>query len=87
MHSQQVQKVAGDAERLSQLPFVRVAHYRVARALAGCGRHCTILFASELLFVCGGHTQVLHRSHLFRDALPEGYRSSWFTYSVMRRHS
>ena len=23
-------------------------------------------------------TRVLHRSHLFRDALPECYRSSWF---------
>ena len=86
MHSRQVQKVAGDAERSSQLPFVRVAHYRVVRALAGCGRHCAILFASELLFVCGGHTQVLTRSHLFH-ALPEGYRSSCFTYPVMRGHS
>ena len=40
------------------------------RALAGCGRHCTVLFASELLVVCGGHTQVLYRA---------------VTYSVMRR--
>ena len=77
MHSRPVRKVAGGAERSSQLPFVRVAHYRIIRALAGCGRHCAILFASELPVVCGGHTQVVHRSHLFRDASPEGYRSSW----------
>ena len=75
MHSRQVQKVAGDAERSSQLPFVRVAHYRVIRALAGCGRHCAILFGS----------------HLFSDASPEGYRSSWFHSEILafssRRHS
>ena len=37
LHSRQVRKVAGEI-------VVRVADYRVVRALAGCGRHCATLF-------------------------------------------
>ena len=30
-----------------QPPFVRIAVYRVVRALAGCGRHCATLFTQQ----------------------------------------
>ena len=39
-HSRQVQKVVGEI-------VVRIADYRVVRALAGCGRHCATLFTQR----------------------------------------
>ena len=45
-------------------------------AREGCGRRCAILFASELLVVCGRHTSPISGSHLFRDVSPEDCRNS-----------
>ena len=45
-------------------------------AREGCGRRCAILFASELLVICGRHTSPVSGSHLFRDLSPEDNKNS-----------